>query len=120
MSALPRGGATVPSSHACQWCGKPLRDFRRVTCSHPVCRRKSNAQKAESKPPPRFSLEKLRAIKESPDTKSRTAILRGMQENQERGHGYAEAVFLTARAVGQPVAVVMSAYKSQGGQPWNR
>lgn len=120
MSGLPHGGATVPSSHSCQWCGRRLSDQRRITCDHPICRRKSNAHKAVVKPPPRLSLEKLRAIKEAPDTKSRSAILQGMQKNQERGHGYAEAVFLTARAVGQPVAVVMSAYKSQGGQPWNR
>lgn len=133
MVVLPgvRLMGTATTTRTCRWCQRPIasKDPRRLTCGHPVCKRKQSAHKdskrdhsTEARYGRRVPLTRaqLQAIQESPDTAGRERITEQMEAHRAAGMDWTTAVLTTAHRTGETVATVMQSYKSGGGAPWNR
>lgn len=102
----------------CPWCGRPAKGGPvHVTCGGPICtkrqRQSHTAKKVKAKPKAR-TREQALMVAARPDGFSRKRISDLVRMRLSAGFGETQAIVLTAKEVGEPVAVVMSVMNAVG------
>lgn len=97
----------------CRWCDRPRSPVKgRVTCGHPVCRRKQDAAGRKARTP-RYFPAWTPPDANAPDHEGRHTIMQAVNDALGVGLDESAAIARASHTTGESVAVVLSVWRSR-------